>query len=174
MVVCLSFCGCAMFPLNHRVFVSPTACAPNKIPSVLGKAELFQQQKCRVKQYVSLHILHPFLVVFPQILYHAELSGVADSQDISVEMPNIQQSRKACSLSRVYALMTSEHHHVPSQTTKLMDSNSFLACSRVGLFHCSQLTEKATAHLFSGILCIACLDKLSLLIFIAFHNGVLA
>lgn len=173
MVVCLLFCGCAMFALKHRVFVSPTACVPNKIPSVLTKAELFQQQKCRVKRYVRLYVLPPFLVVFHRSLTTLN-SDVADSQDISVGRPDIRRSRKACGLSRVYALMTSEHHHVPSQTTKLMDSNSFLACSRVGLFLCSQLTEKATAHLFSGILCIACLDKLSLLIFIAFHNRVLA
>lgn len=112
--VYLLFHGIALFPPYHRGFVSLTVYIPNKMPSILRTVEAFHQQKRRVKR--DVRACHPscFSGDFSQLLNHIDHCSVAISQDISVKSPNVRQSRKAYSLSRIYVLITCERHHVPS------------------------------------------------------------
>lgn len=49
-----------------------------------------------------------------QTLNRIEYLGAAVSQDVSEESSCVRQSGKAYGLVRIYALITCEHHHMPS------------------------------------------------------------
>lgn len=95
-------------------FVSLTLCTPNKIRSLLRQAEVFHQQKGRVKGDGRHGILPPSVVVGHRSLTTLNTWVLLAVQDVSVENPRVRQSGKAYSLSRLYTLITCEPHHVPS------------------------------------------------------------